>query len=64
MAYPCIHNQAKECDGCGACCDDNEEDDCYCEVCGEIIHEKIYISANGDVVGCDQCIEERYIDET
>ena len=56
MAYLCIKNANKECDGCMEC---KGSEPYYCEVCGEEVSERVYVSINGDIVGCENCIEEK-----
>ena len=60
MAYPCIKYGGKECDGCGDCQANNEY---YCPVCGELLDDTIYVSTEGDVVGCDSCVRTRHPSE-
>ena len=57
MAYMCIKVHNKECNGCMECKGSNEP--YYCEICGEEVCEKVYVSINGDIVGCENCIEEK-----
>ena len=52
MAYQCIRGGG-ECDGCGEC----QEKPPICPICGEPVHETVYKNAEGDVVGCENCIE-------
>lgn len=52
MAMICIHG-GKECDGCMEC---QNEDEYYCPVCGDRVFEKVYVSNDGEVVGCENCI--------
>jgi hypothetical protein len=56
MAYNCVKYNGKECDGCGECQPDTEY---YCPVCGELVEDRIYISAEGDILGCENCIREK-----
>ena len=51
MAMICIHGG--ECTGCMEC---QKEDEYYCPVCGEQVYETLYISNDGDIVGCENCI--------
>lgn len=58
MAYRCIKNQHKECDGCGVC---NEYEGYVCPECGEVA-EEIYISnTSNEIIGCDNCITTKYV---
>lgn len=54
MAMICV-NGCRECDGCMACQHDPEP--ICCEVCGKEV-EHLYKNADGDVVGCDNCIRK------
>lgn len=56
MAYMCIKNFSKECDGCMAC---KPERNYYCPVCGDEVAETVYVAADGEVVGCDGCIHTK-----
>ena len=51
MAYQCIL-YGGECSGCGGCREDTQY---YCPICGEEV-DAVYVSADGDVVGCDNCV--------
>lgn len=53
MAYRCIKNSSRECDGCMGC---KPEKHYYCPVCGEEVIETAYVAADGEVVGCESCI--------
>lgn len=55
MSYPCVMGN-KECDGCMAC---KEAKEYYCPVCGEPVEEKLYVSTDGEIVGCENCINEK-----
>jgi predicted amidophosphoribosyltransferase len=55
MAMICIHGG--ECDGCMACQDDQEE--YYCPVCGEKTTEDVYVSIDGDILGCENCVTRK-----
>ena len=55
MAYPCV-KYGGECDGCGSC---QEEKEYYCPVCGEQVFETVYVSNDGDVVGCENCVNKK-----
>lgn len=57
MAYRCIKAQSKECDGCMEC---KPEEKYYCPICGEEVFESVYVMADGDVVGCENCIQNKY----
>lgn len=57
MAYLCILNPNKECDGCMEC--DKGDQHYYCSICGEEVTETVYISTNGDILGCENCVEQK-----
>ena len=57
MAYMCVKVDNKECDGCMEC-KGSKEESYYCEICGEEC-EKVYVSINGDILGCENCVEEK-----
>lgn len=52
MSYPCIL-YGGECDGCGKC--QGEEKKYYCPICGEEV-DGVYVSNDGEVVGCENCV--------
>ncbi len=54
MAYHCIKGIRGECDGCGECEDRREY---ICPVCGEVVYETVYKTVDGDVFGCENCVE-------
>ncbi len=54
MAYMCTKGRG-ECVGCGGC-----EERIVCPVCGEEPEDRLY-KFNGEVIGCDQCIEKEII---
>jgi predicted amidophosphoribosyltransferase len=56
MGYMCIKNSSLECDGCMAC---REEKRYRCPVCGEEILEKVFVDYMGNVIGCENCAEEK-----
>ncbi len=51
MAMICIHGG--ECTGCMGC---QEEKEYYCPICGEQVFETLYVSNDGDIVGCENCV--------
>ena len=53
MAYYCVKNLKKECDGCGAC----QEAAYKCFACGEPIHEGETYYDYGDRIYCERCNE-------
>lgn len=53
MAYQCKFGN-HECDGCGRC---EEEQRYFCPVCGEEVFETIFVSNDGDVIGCENCAQ-------
>ena len=58
MALVCVRG-VRECDGCSAC---DGESDRVCPVCGKEC-ELIYKSADGDIVGCDNCIRIEFAED-
>ncbi len=52
MAYRCVKGYNKDCDGCMDC---NPDQEYYCPICGEEVLEAVYVSNNGEVLGCDNC---------
>lgn len=56
MAYYCVKNHVRECDGCMDC---RSGKSVYCPVCGEEIYEKAYVNRDNDIVGCENCICEK-----
>ena len=52
MGYICIKDHNRECDGCMTC---KSEDRYFCPVCGQEVFEVVYVSNDGDVIGCDNC---------
>lgn len=53
MAFNCVISD-KECTGCMAC---KPEQHYYCPVCGEKVYETVYVSNDGDVLGCENCAQ-------
>ena len=54
MSYHCIKN-SRECDGCMEC----HGKSYYCPVCGEAVYENLYVSIDGAIIGCDNCVEKK-----
>lgn len=53
MAYNCKYG-SRECDGCGRC----EEDQKYfCPICGEEVYETVFVTNDGEVLGCENCAQ-------
>lgn len=55
MSYPCIKGSG-ECNGCMGC---KEEKEYYCPVCGDKVYEELYVSNDGEIVGCENCISTK-----
>ena len=58
--YVCNYaNGERNCDGCGSC---KEVPSYICPVCGEEAYETVFVSNDGEVLGCDNCaqIKEAY----
>lgn len=54
MAYMCRKYHNKECDGCGEC---NPDPHYYCPICGEEVYETVFVSNDGEVIGCENCAQ-------
>lgn len=54
MSYMCKRHWNKECDGCGDC---DEYKPYYCPICGEEVLEAVYVSNDGEVIGCENCAQ-------
>ena len=54
MAFQCSIGLDKECDGCMSC---KSAKDYYCPVCGNEVYETVYVSNDGDVLGCENCAQ-------
>ena len=52
MAMTCISGSC-ECDGCMEC---QDEEEYICPKCGKEVFDTIYISDDGSIVGCENCI--------
>ena len=44
----------QECDGCGSC---KKSRSYYCPICGEEVYETIFVSNDGEVLGCENCAQ-------
>lgn len=53
MGFSCIYNN-KECDGCMNC---QPETHYYCPICGHEVYETVFVDNDGDVIGCENCVE-------
>ena len=53
MAYTCVKGLKNECDGCMDC--KGGEPIYYCPICGEEVCETVFVSNDGEVLGCDNC---------
>ena len=54
MAYMCKKYHNRECDGCGDCTPDYHY---YCPVCGDEVYETVFVSNDGEVIGCENCAQ-------
>lgn len=56
MALSCKHG-GRECDGCMSC--QPERVQVCCPMCGQVLRsgEHIYRLDNGDVLGCEHCVQ-------
>ena len=57
MALMCI-NGNRECTGCSACQNERERT-YYCPICGEEIFETVFVSDDGEVIGCENCVKTK-----
>ena len=55
MGFACV-NGVSECTGCMACQSETERH-YYCPVCGKEIYETVFVSNDGDVIGCENCAQ-------
>lgn len=53
MSYYCIRGGG-ECIGCMEC--KGEPPEHYCPICGEKVEETYYLTNDGEIVGCENCI--------
>ena len=53
MGFGCVKTN-RECDGCMDCKPDPHY---FCPICGEEIYETIFITNDGDVLGCENCAQ-------
>ena len=53
MAYMCTRSITRECDACGNCKNQHRY---YCPVCGEEVFETIFITYDGEILGCENCV--------
>lgn len=58
MGYPCIYNAFKDCDACGNCKKESQEDILVCENCEEVIQD-YYYDINGEIL-CNDCMNKKY----
>ena len=56
MAYQCVRSN-KECDGCGNC--EPPETHYYCPICDEEVYENVFVNIDGEVIGCENCVETK-----
>ena len=54
MAYSCVKNHNRECDGCMDC---KPEIHYYCPICDAEVYETVFVNNDGDVIGCENCAE-------
>lgn len=55
MGYICI-KENKECDGCMEC---NPSPHYYCPICDGEVYETVYVSEDGEVIGCENCVQTK-----
>lgn len=56
MAYMCRKYHNAECNGCMECWCENEPQ-YFCPICGEEVYESVYVTNDGDVLGCENCAQ-------
>ncbi len=54
MGYMCVKDSNRECDGCMTC---KPEEHYICPICGQEVYEAVYVSNDGEVIGCDNCAQ-------
>ena len=54
MGYMCTKNHNIECDGCGRC---QPTPHYYCPICSEEVYETVFISNEGEIIGCENCAQ-------
>lgn len=54
MAFICELGRNKECDGCMDC---KPSPLYYCPICGEEVYEAVYVSNDGEILGCENCAQ-------
>ena len=54
MAYHCVKHPSRECDGCMDCEPDIHY---YCPICNMEAYETVFVNSDGEVIGCDNCVE-------
>ena len=59
MAYMCEKYHNMECNGCMDC---KPEPKYFCPVCGKEVFETVFVTNEGEVLGCENCaqIKEPY----
>lgn len=54
MAYRCVRNYDKECDGCMDC---KPTPHYFCPICDKEVIETVFVNNDGEVIGCEHCAE-------
>ena len=53
--YVCRYKSGnQECDSCGRC---GKTPSYFCPVCGEEVYETIFVTNDGEVLGCENCAQ-------
>lgn len=55
MGYMCIKAN-RECDGCMGC---KPEVRYFCPICGKEIYETVFVTNDGEVIGCENCSQTK-----
>lgn len=53
MGFMCVKGRG-ECNGCMAC---RPEPHYYCPVCSKEVYETVFVANDGEVIGCENCIQ-------
>ena len=53
MAYMCVKNSSRECDGCMECKDDYKY---FCPICNAEVYADVYVNKEGEILGCENCV--------
>lgn len=54
MGFPCELTGVGECNGCMKC---RPEPHYYCPICRAEVYETVFVSNEGEIIGCEHCAE-------